>query len=52
MMDSLQSNGFIMAVKSSNSTSYKITEKGITEYTRSIKNFLEFAREAHDNWFV
>ena len=52
MMDSLHSNGFIMAVKSPNSTSYKITEKGITEYTKWIKNFLEFAREAHDNWFV
>ena len=52
MMDSLQSNGFIMAVKSSNITSYKITEKGIVEYTKWIKNFLEFARAAHDNWFV
>ena len=45
MMDSLHSNGFIMAVKSPNSTSYKITEKGIMEYTKWIKNFLEFARE-------
>ena len=35
-----------MAVKSPNSTSYKITEKGILEYTKWIKNFLEFAREA------
>ena len=46
MTDSLQSNGFIMAVKSPKSTSYKITEKGIMEYTKWIKNFLEFAREA------
>jgi len=50
MMDSLQSNGYILAVKSSNITSYKITEKGIAEYTKWIRNFLEFAREAHDNW--
>jgi predicted transcriptional regulator len=41
-----------MAVKSSNFTSYKITEKGIVEYTKWIKNFLEFARAAHDDWFV
>ena len=45
MMDSLQSNYFIMAVKFSNTTFYKITEKGIIEYTKWIKNFLEFAKE-------
>jgi predicted transcriptional regulator len=52
MIASLQINGLIMAVKSSNFTSYKITEKGIVEYTKWIKNFLEFARAAHDDWFV
>jgi predicted transcriptional regulator len=52
MIASLQINGFTMAVKSSNFTSYKITDKGIVEYTKWIKNFLEFARAAHDDWFV
>jgi DNA-binding PadR family transcriptional regulator len=52
MMDSLQNNGFIMAAKSSNITFYKITEKGKVEYTKWIKNFLEFARAADDDWFV
>jgi predicted transcriptional regulator len=47
MIDSLQGNDYIMAVKSSNATSYKITEKGILEYTKWIKNFLEFARAAN-----
>ncbi|MDP9290236.1 MAG: hypothetical protein M3P08_18860 [Thermoproteota archaeon] len=51
MMDSLQSNGYIVAVKSSNATFYKITEKGIMEYTKWIKNFLEFARGAQADWF-
>ncbi len=50
MMDSLQSNGFIMPVKAPNAIYYKITEKGILEYTQWIKNFLEFARTAQDNW--
>jgi hypothetical protein len=52
MIDSLQSNDYIMAVKSSNAIFYKITEKGIVEYTKWMKNFLEFARAAHDDWFV
>jgi predicted transcriptional regulator len=46
MIDSLQNNGFIMPVKTSTSTSYQITEKGINEYTKWVKNFLEFARVA------
>ena len=52
LMMTLQNNGFIMAVKSSNITSYKITENGKVEYTKWIKNFLEFARVADDEWFV
>lgn len=51
MMDSLQSNGYIMAVKVSNATLYQITEKGIIEYTKWIKNFLEFARGTQDDWW-
>lgn len=46
MIDSLQRNGFIIPVKTSTTTSYQITEKGINEYIKWIKNFLEFAREA------
>jgi len=46
MIDSLQSNDYITAIKASNATYYKITEKGISEYTKWIKNFLEFARAA------
>jgi predicted transcriptional regulator len=52
MIDSLQSNDFIMAVKASNATSYKITEKGILEYTKWVKNFLEFARAANTGPFM
>jgi DNA-binding PadR family transcriptional regulator len=50
MMDSLQSNGYIMAVKVSNATYYQITEKGVLEYAKWIKNFLEFARRAQDGF--
>jgi hypothetical protein len=46
MMDSLQSNGFVTPIKTSTTTSYPITEKGIHEYAKWVKNFLEFAREA------
>ena len=52
MIDSLQSNDYIMAVKTSNATFYKITEKGILEYTKWIKNFLEFARAANTGLFI
>jgi predicted transcriptional regulator len=51
MIDSLQSNGYILAVKTSNATFYKITEKGIIEYTKWIKNFLDFVRAAQADWF-
>ena len=44
MIDSLQGNGYIMAVKVLNGTYYQITEKGVMEYAKWIKNFLEFAR--------
>lgn len=51
MMDSLQGNGYIIAIKVSNATFYQITEKGIVEYSRWIKNFLEFVRATQDDWF-
>jgi DNA-binding PadR family transcriptional regulator len=50
MMDSLQSNGYIMAVKVSNATFYQITERGVMEYVKWIKNFLEFARRTQDGF--
>jgi hypothetical protein len=51
MIDTLQSNGYILAVKDSNATFYKITEKGIIEYTKWIKNFLDFVRAEQSHWF-
>ncbi len=44
MMESLQASSYIKSSKITNVTVYQITEKGIEEYTRWIKNFLEFAR--------
>ena len=45
MMDSLQNNGYIISeYTSSNTTFYKITQKGIDEYEKWIRNFLDFAR--------
>jgi len=49
MIDSLLSNEFIMAIRASGATAYQITEKGKKEYTKWIKNFLEFARAA-ERW--
>ena len=51
MMESLQSNGFIMAIKISNNTYYRITTKGIQEYMKWIRNFLEFARTTERGYY-
>jgi len=48
MIDMLQSNGYLTSRKTTNTTFYYITEKGIIEYTRWMKKFLEFARSAYD----
>jgi predicted transcriptional regulator len=48
MMDSLEKNGYIISEHtSSNITFYKITQKGVDEYERWIKNFLDFARSTN-----
>jgi DNA-binding PadR family transcriptional regulator len=48
MMDSLEKNGYIISEHtSSNITFYKITQKGIDEYEKWIKNFLDFARNTN-----
>jgi predicted transcriptional regulator len=47
IMSILEANGFINSIKtSSNSTFYQITKKGIYEYTKWVKDFLDFARSA------
>ena len=51
MMESLQSNGFIMAIKISNNTYYRITAKGIQEYMKWIRNFLDFARTTERGYY-
>ena len=51
MMESLQSNGFIMAIKISNNTYYRITAKGIQQYMKWIRNFLEFARTTERSYY-
>jgi DNA-binding PadR family transcriptional regulator len=48
MMDSLFKNGYIISEHtSSNVIFYKITAKGIHEYEKWIKNFLDFARSTN-----
>lgn len=51
MMESLQSNGFIMVIKISNNTYYRITSKGIQEYMKWIRNFLDFARTTESGYY-
>jgi DNA-binding PadR family transcriptional regulator len=44
----LKKNGYIISEHtSSNITFYKITQKGIDEYEKWIKNFLDFARNTN-----
>jgi DNA-binding PadR family transcriptional regulator len=48
MMDSLERNEYIISeYTSSNITFYKITQKGIDEYEKWVKNFLDFARSTN-----
>jgi len=48
MMHSLENNGYIVSEHtSSNITFYKITQKGIDEYEKWVKNFLDFARSTN-----
>jgi DNA-binding PadR family transcriptional regulator len=42
MMDTLETNGFVESIKTQNATFYKITNKGIEEYSQWIKKFLDF----------
>lgn len=49
MIESLLSNGFIMAVKTSKTTAYQITGRGKVAYEKWVKNFLEFARSETAN---
>jgi predicted transcriptional regulator len=51
MIESLLSNGFIMAVKTSKTTAYQITERGKMAYEKWVRNFLEFARAATANGY-
>ena len=44
MLDLLQRNGFIMAIKISSNTYYRITAKRNEEYMTWIRSFLDFAR--------
>jgi DNA-binding PadR family transcriptional regulator len=47
LMDELEKNELVQAIKTSNSTYYKITEKGIEAYYRWIKSFLDFSRSVN-----
>jgi predicted transcriptional regulator len=47
IMDELEKNGLVESIKTSNSTFYKITEKGIDSYYKWIKSFLDFSRSVN-----
>lgn len=47
LMDELERNGLVETIKTSNSTFYKITEKGIESYYKWIKSFLDFSRSVN-----
>ena len=46
IMGILEANGFIKSIKTSDSTFYQITNKGIEAYSKWVKEFLDFARSA------
>ena len=47
LMEELEKNGLVETIKTSNSTFYKITEKGIESYYKWIKSFLDFSRSVN-----
>jgi DNA-binding PadR family transcriptional regulator len=44
IMNTLERNGFVKSVKTSNSIGYQATEKGLNTYAKWAKDFLDFAR--------
>jgi len=47
LMEELEKNGLIETIKTTNSTFYKVTEKGIESYYKWIKSFLDFSRSVN-----
>jgi predicted transcriptional regulator len=46
-MEELEKNGLVETIKTTNSTFYKVTEKGIESYYKWIKSFLDFSRSVN-----
>jgi DNA-binding PadR family transcriptional regulator len=46
-MEELENSGLVETIKTSNSTFYKITEKGREAYYKWIKSFLDFSRSVN-----
>lgn len=44
LMEDLERSGYVESIKTSNSTLFKITEKGVEAYYKWIKSFLDFSR--------
>ncbi len=44
LMEDLERSGYVESIKTSNSTLFKITEKGVEAYYNWIKSFLDFSR--------
>jgi DNA-binding PadR family transcriptional regulator len=47
LMEELENSGLVETIKTSNSTFYKITEKGREAYYKWIKSFLDFSRSVN-----
>jgi DNA-binding PadR family transcriptional regulator len=43
-MNTLEQNGFIKSINTSNPKRYQVTEKGLKAYGKWAKDFLDFAR--------
>lgn len=44
IMNTLEKNGYVKAIKTSSSTFYQVTDKGLEVYYKWAKDFLEFVR--------
>lgn len=47
IMLTLENQGLINSIRTSDSTFYHVTDKGVEAYSRWVKNFLNFTRSAY-----
>lgn len=48
LLNKLEQNGYVSSIETSNARFYTITQKGISEYLKWVKDFLLFVRTSNE----